>query len=195
MTDHSEKPPQPSAEESGAFTALEDMPESFLPILPLLKKTVNHMRASNQHQVDINEELIQLNASLRKHNALLWIGAFIGVLLVMGMSSVLYQQWQTIQNLTDSNAKFEAANARLEELNKKLGEVDKKAGEVKQRIDDQPKVTYKPADTSDPSSSPVLIVEPPVVKSAKPAPKNGNQKPDAPPETIEFPLGPPRKKK
>lgn len=87
---------------------------------------------------------------------------------------------------------------RLDEMSRRIEDrleitpkqVQDKVEDVGRRLDEQPRMTIKPADTSDPSSRPTLVISPPIrPRSSDPA------APPAPPAAaIEIPLDLPRKK-
>lgn len=174
-----------SADDSGAF---DEVPDSIMPIVPLLKQSVRHMREGNEHQKTTNKRLVRLDASLARQNHLLWVGAVIGAFLLAGLIFSLVAQRVMGQHLEATNAKLDRTNVALNLVSKRLGEIAKKTREVKQKIDEQPTITVRPANTSDPSSRPSLVVEPPKSRPSQQPKATGA-------EPVEFPLGPARRKK
>ena len=195
-------PPAPQdsdADDSGAFGAV---PEELLPILPLLKKSVVHMRESNGFVKTTNKELIQLNKSLHKQNRLLWFGVLVGIFLVAGLVFALYEQ-RGLRRQLDTSAKTQADNVRrMNDVVTKLDAAKQVAEDTKKAVDEKPTITVKTDTSGTPTSVVVAQPAPSEIKeTAPPSTQKTTKKGDPPPPAghrkrppdLEFPLGPPKK--
>lgn len=171
-----QSPPVLSADSSGEF---DETPEH---IVPLLKRSVEHMKESNKFVKMTNKELIKLNRGVARQNRLLWVVTFTALVVLIGLIF-------SLQKLHVLGLRLDSQLVQQEMINTKLAVVVEKTEETKDAIDEQPKITVKPADSTDPTSKPTLVVETP--KKTKKPPKSGGKKPDL----IEFPFDPPKDKK
>jgi len=174
------------ADSSGSFDAI---PDGLTPIVPLLKKSVEHMRMSNGFVKDTNGELIQLNKGVGK---LIWwmrVQGLIGFLLIAGLVWSLVALRDLRLRLDQQLGHQAQTNDQLETVVKKLGETYEQGKETKDAIDEQPILTVKPADAADPSSVPTLIVQPKAVR-----PEGASKSPPMP-KGVEIPIDLPPKRK
>lgn len=149
-------PQKPPADDSGSFSELGS---EMLPLLPLLKKSVEHMRVSNEFVKVTNKELIGLNRSVSRQIRLLWVLALGMVFLGVGILYALFEQ-RTLRDMLDTNARANFSNVeKLAELAAKLETTQRTAEDTKKAVEEQPKISVKPADTTDPTSKPMLVVE------------------------------------
>jgi len=178
--------PSLSAEASGAHEAVAGE----------LSIVVEHMKKSNGFVKETNKELISLNKSVAMQNRLLWFGALIGLLLLGGLVYSLYEQ-RGLRTMMRDNALASSANTlKLADVAARLLDTQKAAEDTQKAVEEQPTITVKPADTSDPTSKPTLVVLP-KVKSHPKEHKKGDPPPVEPPapKGIEIPLDIPHKKK
>lgn len=163
-----EKSSPVSAEESGAHAAMTDE----------LSIVVEHMKKSNSFVKETNKELIKLNRGVVKQKRSLWVVALI---LFAGLVLSLREQHGLGFRLDAQLVQQELITSKLAEVVTKLTSVDRKTDETQQAIEEQPKISIKPADTSDPTSKPTLVVE----TKEGPKPKSSGGKP---PKGVEIPL-------
>lgn len=183
--DTPESSPPPTADDSGAFSVDPKSMGAMAPIVPLLKKSVDHMKKSNEYVKTTNQELIKLNRSMVRQVRLLWVLALTSLLLICGFIFALCELHELGVRLDAQLVQQTTTNGKLAEVVVKLEAVDKKTKETKDAIDEQPKFSVKPADTTDPSSKPTLIVVPPTSDKRPPRPKGVE---------IPFDLSPKHKK-
>lgn len=153
------------------------------PIIPLLKDSVAHMQANNGFVRETTNELIKLNAMLTTLLRMMYAMATCGLLLLAGLFVVLYEQARVSgQTELQLNQQVEA-NLQLARVVDKIDATYLQGQETKEALNEQPTIMLKPADTSDPTSRPMLIVSP---KSATPL------HPRPAPKGVEIPVELPR---
>ncbi len=198
----SSRRPELTADDSGSFSI---DPKSMTPetqaLLPLLKRSVEHMKKSNGYVKTTNQELIDMNKSQQTQNKLLKLLTIGMFLLWASLALGMWLAWKINHDLDHTNTEL-ASVVKAMKSTKQAAEDTKKAVETEA---DKPRLTVK----TDASGTPTaLVVEQPTPKkTATPTPspvpkKGGPPPPPAPPAakskkppSVEFPLGPPRKKK
>ena len=183
--------PVPTADDSGAFSVdPKSMSPLIAPIIPVLRKTVEHMKKSNEWVKKTNQELIKLNSSQGSQNRWLrWISLALTVL----SCALGFGLWLDHQDSKALTLVLEKTNTELAEMVTAQEETKQATEDTKKAVEDQPSITVKPADTTDPSSRPVLVIRPKPNGNHKRSPR-GEPNPPAP-KGVEIPLDLPRKKK
>ena len=143
-----------------SFPSPADTSDAHVALSDELTIVVGHMKKSNDFVRQTNKELIKLNRSVARQNRLLSILALSSLLLLVGLSFSLYEQRRLGFRLDVQLVQQTTTNTQLSRVVTKLGQTYDKAKETKDAIDEQPKITVKPADATDPTSRPVLIVQP-----------------------------------
>jgi hypothetical protein len=157
-----------------------------------LTVVVGHMKKSNEFVKQTNKELIKLNRSILRQNRLLWLLA-LGLLFLLGGNVYALYEQRGARVMLETNAKANQANvAKLAALTAQLEDTQQAAEDTKKAVEEQPTITVKPADTTDPTSKPVLVVQPKTVTVKS---KNPKEDPPPPAPTVEIPLDLPEKKK
>jgi hypothetical protein len=178
----------PSAEASGAHELVAGE----------MLVVVEHMKKSNEYIKATNKELIRLNRNVARQNTLLLLGAFTGVLLLMGYVYSLLEQ-RELRTLLETNAKANLANVlKLGDIADQLTDTQLVAEETKKAVEEQPTITVKPADTADPTSKPMLVVQPKPPRSARvkgvpPDAGTAGLKDPPEPKSVEIPIELPKK--
>jgi hypothetical protein len=187
---------EPTADDSGAFSIdPKSMTPATVALLPLLKASVSHQRKSNTFVKTTNQELIKMNAGQSTQGRWNRINSLLITLLILGAGGAW---WLNHQDTKESIAALIATNERLDKMVKSGEDTAKAAEETKKAVEEKPTITVK-TDTSGVPTS--VVLEPPAPKKRPtPKPKKGDPPPPPAhngkkPPGLEFPLGPPRKKK
>ena len=183
-----EKPSLSSADGSGAHPSVTTDDLSLV---------ITHMKKSNGFVKETTKELINMNKGQANQNKWLRVLAVLLSLLIAVLGYVVHMQRQQLGVARSLVSQLKQTNERLDDVVEEQKKTKTAAEDTKKAIDEQPTITVKPADTTDPTSRPTLVVVPKVKKRPKPkGHKKGDSppKPAAKPSTLEFPLGPPKKK-
>ena len=164
------KKPSPSADKSGAHDqAIENLPA-----------VVAHMKKSNEYVKQTNQELIKMNKGQSNQNK--WLRT-ISLLLTVFLCVLSFGLWLDHQDAKALISALAETNKRLDVVVLELKDTHQAAKDTKAVVEAQPLITVKSADPSDPSSKPVLVVQPKPTTKHSPAPS----KVDAP-KVFEFPV-------
>ena len=203
MSEKKNDPPesqsQVSADDSGTFSLdPKSMTPEMLPLLPLLTKSVKHMREGNEHQKGSNFEMGKLNKSQSQQN---WWLRILSTMLTILVAVSGYAWRQDHHDTLALITELEQTNKRLDAMALSQSKTQKAAEDTKKTVDEQPTITVKPADTTDPTSKPVLVVQPKLKKPPKPKSHKKGDPPASPsvnvkkPPALELLLEQPKKKK
>ena len=190
-----------TADDSGDFPLdPASMSPEVASLFPLLKKSVEHMKKSNGFVKTTNKELIQLNANQATQNKLLKV-LMLGMALLWAALAV--GLWQSYRGLVVANAvsvELSKTNVALGEMVTAQKDTAAAAKDTKKAVEEKPSITVKTDATGTPTA---VVVEPPSPTKPPPPPPSPRPKKGDPPPTpkgkkppsLEFPLGPPKKKK
>lgn len=184
-----ESSPQTSADDSGEFQLdPKSLSADTLPLLPMLKKSVSHMRKSNEHVKATNQELIKLNRNQGIQNR--WLRA-ISLLLTVFLGVLGFGMWLDHQDSKALTLELEKTNIRLDRLVVEADETKRAAEDTKRAVEEKPSIIVKTDASGVPTA---VVVEAPVKPPThKHIPKPKGDPPPPAPVGIEFPLGPPMK--
>jgi hypothetical protein len=129
------------------------------------------------------------DANMRRMNkliALMTASVVLCVLLLLGLSYALFEQRGLRIMMHTNAAASRANNLRLAEIADTQTTSQKQVDKLGDKLDEQPKITLRPADSSEPGSRATIVVEQPPRNATKRAPK--------PAEAFEIPLDLPNAK-